>query len=1249
MDFGLGLILSFTDNATAGINNAVNSFNTLTSVAENASSSLNSLSDTASLSALSVMSNQLGSSMTNTGNKILGFIQQQVNGIQSVGTEFQSLRITLNAMMKDEEKAETALTKLMNFAATTPFEITDLTGIFTTITANGLDAFQELTGATTGFNESLLGAIGDLMAFRPDVPAQQWGIAIRNAFSGEVRSLKNALDINVNDMLGHKWGSTGDIAQDFMDLADAIGVAGMMSNNFDNNMAVQMANMSDVFTKIKLAIADTGVFDKMTASVLNISSALARIDGPRLDALAKSLGEAIQSLLNPLVKLTDKLGKFIDKLVDFIGEHPHLTKVLVTLTAISGVALVVAGTFMKLIGSLAGFLIVIKEIGPAIFKVSQIFSSGFATMVSSILPLVATMGLLAVAWRTDFGGIRTMTVNFIENLVDSWRTAKEAVDGSVIGLRISLNNLRNKDDFWSNITIGFMKIYGTFKFLAEAWNSYELSEESFEKAQALGILPLITSILMLKWRFEQFAKGFKQGWKEVSDYVQGVIDKLTPKLKGTIFQDMIDKATEFFQLFTNGDGSDWENFGNKFAHFTAKALVFGVAIKGLTSILGKVLIAFRGVSTVTGFLANLFPRIAGLVRLVVTPFKSLFSVVSTLVSGGITGGTTVIAKLANAFALASGGAGTFAELLAVMFPEFEGIISAISSVGTAIASIGAGPILAVLSAVLLVIGGIVSFATTQKEKFTAMIDSIKDTFSSAVENVKSRFQVGINFIKSVLGPTIDNIKNAIGNLKEAFSKIGDGMKDSPIIQYLGLIGQYIMTKAVPAINFLITLVGSVLGNAFVVLSGIISSVISTIGNVFSGIVNVISGIVNVISGLISLDFSKVGKGLLQMVQGLLQAIGGLLSGIVTAFASIITAVFGIGRDIVMGLINGIKQYISGVVELFKSVIDWVKDIFGVHSPSTIFMEIGTFLVQGLLNGIKSIINTVILPFKSLLLKIKNLFNPMPQFFSNLWSKISTTTTKVWNTIKQTVTTASNNIKNTVSNAWNMIRNTISSIGSSIGSTVSSVFNGVVSTIGGAMNSAQNTVSSGLRRLSSLFANTKLSLPHIKVPHFNISGGVPPFGIGGKGSKPVISVDWYARGGVFDSPSIIGVGENGKEAVMPLENNLGWIDSLASMISNKMGSSSDATPQTVVVTPVATPNNVSSSNNITKSVTNNNTSNVTNNSDNGSVDNSVHFEAGSIVIQAKEFSNAEAEKFAKLIMEKIKRQKEINSMLKYQMV
>ena len=75
-----------------------------------------------------------------------------------------------------------------------------------------------------------------------------------------------------------------------------------------------------------------------------------------------------------------------------------------------------------------------------------------------------------------------------------------------------------------------------------------------------------------------------------------------------------------------------------------------------------------------------------------------------------------------------------------------------------------------------------------------------------------------------------------------------------------------------------------------------------------------------------------------------------------------------------------------------------------------------------------------------------------------------------------------------------------------------------------------------------------------------------------------------------------------------------------------------------------------SNVITKNVTNNssNTNNAIDKSTtaSGSVDNSIHFESGSIVIQAKEFSSSEAEKFAKLIMQKIQRMREINDMLQY---
>ncbi|HHK7589370.1 TPA: hypothetical protein ACQXRO_002094, partial [Streptococcus pneumoniae] len=40
-------------------------------------------------------------------------------------------------------------------------------------------------------------------------------------------------------------------------------------------------------------------------------------------------------------------------------------------------------------------------------------------------------------------------------------------------------------------------------------------------------------------------------------------------------------------------------------------------------------------------------------------------------------------------------------------------------------------------------------------------------------------------------------------------------------------------------------------------------------------------------------------------------------------------------------------------------------------------------------------------------------------------------------------------------------------------------------------------------------------------------------------------------GVFNSPSIIGVGEAGQEAVMPLERNTGWISILAQKLAERM--------------------------------------------------------------------------------------------------
>lgn len=92
------------------------------------------------------------------------------------------------------------------------------------------------------------------------------------------------------------------------------------------------------------------------------------------------------------------------------------------------------------------------------------------------------------------------------------------------------------------------------------------------------------------------------------------------------------------------------------------------------------------------------------------------------------------------------------------------------------------------------------------------------------------------------------------------------------------------------------------------------------------------------------------------------------------------------------------------------------------------------------------------------------------------------------------------------------------------------------------------------KLGKIFTN-------LKIPRINVSAGSAPFGIGGKGKLPKFTIKWNAKGGIFDTSSIIGygVGEAGREAILPLDRNTGWIDELASRLNNSGGGT-----QTIII-------------------------------------------------------------------------------------
>lgn len=103
--------------------------------------------------------------------------------------------------------------------------------------------------------------------------------------------------------------------------------------------------------------------------------------------------------------------------------------------------------------------------------------------------------------------------------------------------------------------------------------------------------------------------------------------------------------------------------------------------------------------------------------------------------------------------------------------------------------------------------------------------------------------------------------------------------------------------------------------------------------------------------------------------------------------------------------------------------------------------------------------------------------------------------------------------------------------------VRSLFEDIQSKITGPIESARDLVDKAVSKIKGFFPiNIGKILDNIRLPKFTVDGGEAPYGIMGKGYPPSFDISWNAKGGVFDGPSIIGVGEAGPEAVVPLSEN-----------------------------------------------------------------------------------------------------------------
>lgn len=291
-----------------------------------------------------------------------------------------------------------------------------------------------------------------------------------------------------------------------------------------------------------------------------------------------------------------------------------------------------------------------------------------------------------------------------------------------------------------------------------------------------------------------------------------------------------------------------------------------------------------------------------------------------------------------------------------------------------------------------------------------------------------------------------------------------------------------------------------------------------------------------------------------------------------AVAPINTALTELGAQVLTQLTPYIEEFaqkylpditsaLSNVGTAIGEVMSWIADNWEIIEPiAAIVLAIAAALAivstaLTVYNAVMAITTVVSAPIIAIILAIVAAVALLIIY----WDEIAAFTKKVWEGIKNAISIAVNAIKNVVQTGFNWIKDKIITPIKNAANSVKQTFTNIVNTIKDKLNTAKDVVKGIIDKIKGFF-KFEWSLPKLKVPKFSITPSGWQIGDLLQGVIPKLGITWNARGGVFDKPTLFnygnslqGIGENGAEAVVPLENNLEWLNKLADMLSQRMGS------------------------------------------------------------------------------------------------
>lgn len=369
----------------------------------------------------------------------------------------------------------------------------------------------------------------------------------------------------------------------------------------------------------------------------------------------------------------------------------------------------------------------------------------------------------------------------------------------------------------------------------------------------------------------------------------------------------------------------------------------------------------------------------------------------------------------------------------------------------------------------------------------------------------------------IVGGLVTKMGLAFSGLSKIMPGLGAGLKG--VFGFLKANPIILIISAIAALALILSKTGLSVEELSGKINGFITSVVGKLPGIVNGIVALLPRVLDAILKMLPVIidaavtlFTAIVNALPQIIPQLIQGFVTLINGLVSAMPTLIPILVNGAVTLFQAIVNALPQIIPLVIQGFTSLVTTLINAMPTLIP---------ILIQGAITLFIEIVKAIPVVAQALIAALPLIIDAFKTGLANLLPAI-------WTGIKNTMVSIFGSIVNAARDKLNAIKDKFVNIWNSIKQTTANVWEGIKNAIMTPINGAANLVKAAIDKIKGLF-NFRFKWPHLPLPHFSISGSINPLS---KSFPPKIGVSWYKEGGIFDKPSLIGVGEAGREAVLP---------------------------------------------------------------------------------------------------------------------